>query len=172
MRLYLAAIAAVLLASGSAYADTISAGAVANFTIVPSADSLSFNASTETVTVPGTFTQGGTATFNISSFANQLIPFTFVDAITVNGVTKDLTFSGENNVTPSLDTVTINALGPVEIDGDLLTFNSVSVQASSPGSLPVTLSASVTATPEPSSFALLSTGLLGAAVTLWRRFSV
>ncbi len=179
LRLSLAA-ATVFAFTSAAHADAvISAGAVSTVALSPSADSFSFNTSNETVTIPGTFTQAGTWTIGDSGFYpdgsafNQDIPFTFTDTITVNGITQDLLFTGDDNVTPSIDFLTINALGPINFGDVTLSFAGLTAQSENLGPQDVTLSANVSAaTPEPSTFALLGTGLLGAAGIVRRRLNV
>ena len=166
--------------TSAAHADDISAGAVPTFVVTPSADTLSFDTANQTVTVPGTFTQNGTWTINDSGFDPDGSPFThdltfsFSDTITVNGITQTLVFTGDDNVTQSTDFLTINALGPVNFGDVTLNFAAFSAQSSDLGSNPVVLSADVSsaATPEPSTFALLGTGLLGAVGAARRKLNI
>jgi hypothetical protein len=168
MRVFFALVASVLLASGSAaYADSISAGAVTTFTIDPASDTLGFGSSSETVFSNGVFTQTGTFYVGNSDIPNQTIPFTFNDQLTVDGVTKTLTFTGEDVVTTGPDDLTINALGPVNFGNLILNFGAVTVDGNGTvgQSLPVTLDGRAESpTPEPASIAFLATGMLGMAL--------
>jgi hypothetical protein len=172
MRLGHVAIAVVLLGGCSAgYAETISAGSVSTITLSPASDTLSFGASDETVPVSGTFTQTGTFYIGDSEIPNQTIAFTFTDDVTLDGVSKSLVFHGQDVVTTGPDTLTIDALGPVDFGDVVLNFDSLTVEGAGVvgQSLPVTLDANVVGpTPEPSSMALLGTGMLGMA-GVWRR---
>lgn len=161
------------MVSAVAQADTISAGAVSTFTLAPASDTLTFNTSTETVTDPGEFNQSGDFYVGNSPIPDQTVWFSFTDDVTVNGITKALTFNGQDAVTTGPDMLTIEALGPVEFGNEVLSFGEISAAADGVvgQDLPVTLAASVSsaATPEPTSIALLGTGILGMAYLLRRK---
>lgn len=161
-----AAVMAFNSCSTFARASSFNFGAVSVGTISPSADTLSFNAASGTISAGGTFTQTGAWTINDSGSLNQYIALTFNDTVTINNITRVLTFSGGLNVTPSADTLTIAALAPVMF-GDLsVSFAGFSVSDGNLETLPVTLAGSATAvTGEPSSLLLMGTGLL--SMTLW-----
>lgn len=170
VRLLLAAMV-VFASTVAAHADTVSANAVSTFTLIPASDTLTINAASSTVSVPGTFTQTGVFYVGNSPIPNQTVSFNFTDVVTVDGITKNLVFTGDDIVTTGPDTLVINALAPT-IFGDVsLSFASFSIEGSGEvgQSLPVTLTGSLAATPEPSSFILLGTGLFGAAGFIRRK---
>jgi hypothetical protein len=173
LRLSLVAAAAFAFTS-AAHADTITAAAVPTFPLTPSVDTLSLDSSSQTVSVPGTFTQTGTFSVGDSGSLAQDTPFTFTDSVTVNGITENLVFTGDDNVTTSTDVLTIDALGPINFGDDTLSFAGftsapLGVNQSQTVELNATVSA---ATPEPSSFALLGTGLLGVAGIIRRKLTI
>jgi hypothetical protein len=164
MRLALAALASLLFVSVSAYADTISAGPVSVFTLNPSSDTLTFGASSEDVSGPGTFAQAGTFYIGDSEIPDQTVPFTFTDSVTVNGITQDLVFTGKDAVTTGPDVLTLYGLGPVYFGNTELDFSSLSVTGNGTvgQSLPVDLDATVTEpTPEAPTLALVGMALVG-----------
>lgn len=163
MRLVLAAFATVLLVAGSAYADTVSTGAVSAFTLSPSSDTLSFDALTEDVGASGTFTQTGTFYVGYSAIPNQTVPFTFTDVITVNGITQNLLFTGKDTVTSGPDVLTLYAQGPVYFGNTELDFSSYITGNGTVGqSLPVDLNVKVTdPTPEAPTLALVGMACVG-----------
>ncbi len=101
---------------------------------------------------------------------DQVVPFTFQDSITIDGITQDLTFSGQYAVTDTAHTLTVFEGSPVQFGNETFTLMSSSISGTAPGQdVPVDLQASVT--PEPGTFVLLGTGLLGIAfITSKRRF--
>jgi len=161
------------MVSAVAHADTISTGAVSTFTLAPSSDTLTFNASAETAMDPGTFTQTGDFYIGNSPIPDQTVWFSFTDDVTVDGITKALTFNGQDAVTTGPDMLTIEALGPVGFGNEVLSFGEISALGDGVvgQDMPITLAASVSpaATPEPTSIALLGTGILGMAYLLRRK---
>ena len=170
------AILALAVVSVAAHASNISVTAVASFPVTSQSpnndnDMLSFTAASATVSYGGTFSQAGTF-YDGYIPTNPVDAFTFDDTFTVDGVTKTLTFSGTDAPTNAFDTLTIYALGPVTFGTTNLTFGEVTaVNYFSDGGIPVSLDATVSAAPEPSSLVLLGTGILGLAGTARRRMS-
>jgi hypothetical protein len=173
-------LAACLFAiTAAAHADTITFGSVSPISLTPSADVLSLSAGSATVTTPGTVSQSGDLNIGNSQIPDTDVPFTFTDSVTVNGNTEILTFTGDDDVTTAADTLTINALGPVSIGGDVLTFGTVTFVGTDLGDNDFSLTASVTgggspnipaAVPEPSALVLCGTGLLSIAGAAKRKF--
>ena len=159
----------------AAHADTITSNAVSPFTLAPSSDTLSFKALNATVAPGGTFDLLGTFYIGNSFIPNQTVPFTFQDTFTVNGVAKSLTFSGTDAVTTGPDTLNIFALGPVAFGDTTLSFGSFSTSGNYVGerlSVDITgTTGTLPATPEPSTIALLGTGLICFAGVLRKRFA-
>jgi hypothetical protein len=142
--------------------------------LTPSADTLTINASTETISIPGVFTQTGVFDLGHSGSLVATVPLTFTDTITVDGITQSLVFTGEDIVTLTVDTLNINALGPTVFGDVSLSFLSFTTGSADLVELPVTLTANVSSTttattPEPSTFVIFGTGLLGAAGFIRRR---
>jgi hypothetical protein len=130
----------------------------------PSSDTLSFDASTEDVSAPGAFVQSGMFYVGNSNISDQTVPFTFTDAVTVNGITQNLVFTGQDTVTAGPDVLTLDALGPVYFGDTELDFSSLTATGNGTvgESLPVNLDATVTdPTPEASTLALVGIALVG-----------
>lgn len=159
----------------AAHADTITSNAVSPFTLAPSSDTLSFRALNATVAPGGTFDLLGTFYIGNSFIPNQVVPFTFQDTFTVNGIAKVLTFSGTDSITTGPDTLNIAALGPVAFGDTTLSFDSFTTSGNYVGerrSVDLTgTTGTLPATPEPSTIALLGTGLLGVAGVMRKRFA-
>ncbi len=175
MRFYsFVAAAALLSASLAAHADSFSATAVPLFTIPGTADTLSFGATSSSFTSPGSVTQAGSVGSSITAFQG-LVNFSFNDTFTVDGVTKMLTIQGTDNVQSTSDIISILASGPVSFGSQTFSLlsSSATVSGFSPTSalnLNATIApATIAPTPEPSSLALLGTGILGVAGVIRKR---
>ena len=152
------------MSAPSAQADTVAFSGVPTFVISPSADTYGLAAGSSTVSSGGTVTQAGTFYEGHSGNLVEDIPISFTEAVTVDGITRNLTFTGDDDVTLSYDTLTINALGPVAFGADILDFaGSTGGQGSVTSSVPLTATFTAGAvTAEPSSLTLLGTGMLSA----------
>ncbi len=152
---------------------TLTSTAVPTTTLAPSADTFSLNDGSVTVdptTGPFVF-QTGDFIIGNSNIPDQIIPFTFQDNITIDGITQDLTFSGQDSITNTEDDLTIFASAPVQFGNEVFALQGFTVPGTAMGQdVPVELVATVT--PEPGTFVLFGTGLLGVAVFAARkRFS-
>lgn len=141
---------------------TINSPAIAPITLGASADTLSFNAGSISVDpTAGVFTlQTGDFRVGNSPIPDQVIPFSFLDAITFNGVTRSVTISGEVQITATSDILSIFGGVPIQFGGSTLIIQPLQAYGYNIGDdVPVRLQAAVT--PEPISFLLLATGVIG-----------
>ena len=140
-----------LFSATSAKADSISISstAVAPITLTPSNDTLSFPDSS--VLAPGS----GTVTFATGTFyvgnspiPDQITQFSFITSITVNGITKNITIFGEDDVTTATDVAIIYAGAPIQFGDVTFTLDTFTTDPGGVGAnLPIELAADVTATP-------------------------
>ena len=97
--------------------------------------------------------------------------FSFIDDVTVNGVTAPITIYGDDHVTTTYDTLSIYASGPMQI-GDA-TWSLRPMQATGyniqPYDIALTADVASGVTPEPAGLLLLGTGALATALTVRKR---
>lgn len=163
---------ALLAFASVAHADSISAGAVAPVTIGASADTLSLNSASATVAEPGLFTQSGVFKVGDSGSMNKTVAFSFVDNVTINGVTRAVTVNGSDQVTPGYDLLSIFPTGPISIGSaswSLRGFDLTAYQIQ-PYALTLTADVNRSITPEPAGLALLGSGAFATALVTRRRF--
>ena len=173
--LRLLAAAAVLTTSAvAAHADNIVVSMVGPLPVSGQGDSLVYALQFTTFNAPTSLMQTGMLETTPGS---GVYAFSFVDTITINSITQNLLFNGDATLTPGgTETLTTAAVGPVTF-GDLL-LNVPATSFSGIGSVPVALTGNITeapvvppsAVPEPSSIALLGTGILGLAGVARRKF--
>ena len=173
-QLSLALIAVLFTCVHPALADIINvtSSAVSTTVLAPSSDSVSLDAGSGTFdSTSGTFLfQTGDFIIGNSNIPDQVIPFSFQDSITLNGITQEVTISGQDSVTSTSDDLTIFGGTPVMFGNEIFTLQSFDVSGYNLGDdLPIDLEANVT--PEPGTFLLRGTGLFGvAAMIVKKRF--
>lgn len=164
-----------LLAAIAARATPIdfSAASVSPITLAPSTDTIALDAAASTIPGSGHYiVQNGNFYVGYSPIPDQTIAFSFLDTVTLNGITRDITIVGQDDVTAATDSVTIFAGAPVSF-GDV-TFQLDQTVSGSGGvgqNVPFSLSADVSQTPEPSSLALLGTGAVASLGYIRRRLA-
>jgi hypothetical protein len=177
----LSAVVPMLLATamlgGNALADTYSVSTAGGpaYTIIPSADSMTLNANATTTSLGEFILQTGTFYVGDSGYLSATIPFTYTENVTINGDTESITLSAQDVVTnpnqANTDVLTIFAGSSKLFAGAGVYLNTEAYV--SPGlyvgqSAPITLKATLTAVPEPSSLAFIGFALLG--ILLCARF--
>jgi hypothetical protein len=177
----LAAVTVLFCFSSRCLADPIAltTSAVASTLLGPSSDSISLNAASITSDDSSsglTTFQSGDFVLGNSPIPDQIIPFSFEDTLTLNGITEVVNIAGQDNVTTTADILSIFAGAPVVFGGDVFTLQLFSETGTAIGQdMPLELQASIdptpAPTPEPSSLVLLGTGLLAATLiaTISRR---
>lgn len=177
MRHFLSAItlSGALLFSAAAHADTISFTVNTPIDLSPSADTLSFDASTQnfTATTGGPTTtvfQSGLYIAGDSDTLTQVIPFSFQETVTVDGISKLLTFTGTDNVTYTENIITLDYLGYEQFGAIGLDFLGTRQIVTDHSPQNFDMSVVLGAVPEPSSLALCGTGILALAGVARRKF--
>lgn len=164
-----------LLASIAARATPLdfSATAVSPITLGASTDTVALDASASTIPGNGNYiVQTGNFYVGYSPIPDQIIAFSFLDTVTLNGITQDIAVFGQDDVTAATDSVTIFAGAPVSF-GDV-TFQldqTVSGNGGVGQNVPFSLSADISQTPEPSTLVLLGTGGLALLRSARRRLA-
>ena len=150
-----------LCSSAFATTITIASTATPTTTLAPSSNSFSFNSGSVNASAPGDIVfQTGSFTRGSVSLSSQIIPFSFSDTITLNGVTRTITVIGQDSLTLDSDTLTIQAGTPVSFGNYTFTLDATTVTATTVGqAMPLSLSATVSLVPEPASLTLSGIGL-------------
>ncbi len=164
-----ALLALLITAPLAAHADPISAGAVASSPLGPSADSFSLDA----LSTAGSSVVTQTGTFLIGDSGNLVgtFDFSFIDQVTVNGVTQALTLNGQDDVTLAYDTLSIFASGPMPVGNATWSLRPFSITGYNiqPYNIALTADVGSSLAPEPAGLALLGTGALATALSVRRR---
>jgi hypothetical protein len=118
-----------------------------------------------------------TGTFGIGHSGDLVatVPFSFMEDITINGITEDVTVTGQDLVAIEVETIEFNALGPISFGSESLSIEAYSIGSPTLRELPVELTATVSGpspVPEPSSIALFGSGALGLVGIIRRRVMV
>lgn len=165
-------LASLLCLASPALADTITltTSAIPTMTINPSNDTVTLNAGSVSMSGPGNVAfQTGDIYIGNSPIPDQVIPFSFDDVITLNGITQTLTIYGQDELTSAADIFTIFAASPVNFGSYNLYLNASSYNGAALGQdVPLTLTADITPVSEPATLALLATGLVGGTIVITR----
>jgi hypothetical protein len=168
-------LALLLCAAGQAKADMIiiNASGTSLNPIAPSADSITLDAASNTynVTLPAIVgIQPGHLDFGNSGPLTQDIPFSLSENVTLNGDTRTVTITGDDNVTVTADTFTLNASKTdFPVAGLTLTTQPYTATGTFVGQqIDFTLEGLITV-PEPGTLTLLGVGALSLAGFCLRR---
>jgi hypothetical protein len=172
------ALAPVLLALGLAAASTAeaspivtTAGAVGLQTIAPSADSISLNAGSSSLSAgTGVAFQTGDFLIGNSPIPDQNISFTLSDTLTINGVTQTITIDAVDEVTTVLDTLVISAGTPTVFGTVSFTLDPLTLTGNAVGEdVSIRLAADLANVPEPGTLALFGSALIGLGILRRRK---
>ena len=176
VRAVVAAALCLVFLTATASADSIylASSPASSITLFPSNDTVSIKGgSVTTDSNAGTSTmETGDLTIGNSNSPNHEIPFSFQDALALNGITESLTFNGKDDVTGAADTLTLYGGPTVAFGDELLSLQDFPVIGNRLNAFPLAIAATVKSAPEPGSLLLLGTGIVAGALVLAKKGAV